>query len=94
VYSATKAGVIGLTQSAAKELAEKRIRVNAVAPGLIDTDLIKNIPAERAAAITAGIGMKRIGTPQDVANVILFLASDLSAYMTGQVLGIDGGLVL
>jgi 3-oxoacyl-[acyl-carrier protein] reductase len=94
VYAATKAGIIGLTLSASKELAEKNIRVNAVAPGFIDTDMIKGIPAQRSAEIVAGIRMKRVGTPQDVANVILFLASDLAAYMTGQVLGVDGGLVL
>jgi 3-oxoacyl-[acyl-carrier protein] reductase len=93
-YSATKAGIIGLTRSAAKELAAKQIRVNAVAPGFIDTDMIKSIPTARATEIMASVAMKRIGTPQDVANVILFLASDLSAYVTGQVLGVDGGMVL
>jgi 3-oxoacyl-[acyl-carrier protein] reductase len=94
VYSTTKAGIIGLTLSAAKELAPKGIRVNAVTPGLIKTDLLKDMPEQKMAEALGGVKMGRIGEPKDVANVIVFLASDLSAYVTGQVLGVDGGMVL
>jgi len=94
VYGTTKAGIIGLTLSAAKELAPKGIRVNAVTPGLIKTDLLKDIPEQKMAEALSGIKMGRMGEPKDVANVIVFLASDLAAYVTGQVLGVDGGMVL
>lgn len=92
VYGASKAALIGLTLSAAKELAPAKIRVNAVAPGYIETDMIKHLPPEVHAARMGQIGMGRIGTPDDIANGVLFLASDLSAYVTGQVLGVDGGM--
>lgn len=92
VYGASKAALLGLTLSASKELAPSGIRVNAVAPGYIETDMIKHLPAEVHAQRMAQIGMKRIGTPADIANAVLFLASDLSAYVTGQVLGVDGGM--
>lgn len=94
VYGASKAGVIGATLSAAKELAPKKIRVNAVAPGFIDTDMVAQLPADKYEERTAAIGMGRIGTPEDVANCVLFLASDLSRYVTGQVIGVDGGMVV
>jgi 3-oxoacyl-[acyl-carrier protein] reductase len=94
VYSTTKAGIIGLTLSAAKELAPKGIRVNAVTPGLIKTDLLKDVPEQKMAEALAGVKMGRIGEAKDVANAIVFLASDLAAYVTGQVLGVDGGMVL
>jgi 3-oxoacyl-[acyl-carrier protein] reductase len=94
VYGSSKAGLIGLTKSAAKELAPQGIRVNAVAPGFIDTDMARQIPEEIFAERIASIGMKRIGTAEDVAQVILFLASDPSAYVTGQVIGVDGGMVI
>jgi 3-oxoacyl-[acyl-carrier protein] reductase len=94
VYSTTKAGIIGLTLSAAKELAPKGIRVNAVTPGFIQTDLLKDLPAQKLAEAVAGIKMGRVGQPEDVAKAILFLASDMAGYVTGQVLGVDGGMVL
>jgi 3-oxoacyl-[acyl-carrier protein] reductase len=94
VYSTTKAGIIGLTLSAAKELAPKGIRVNAVTPGLIKTDLLKDVPEQKLAEALSSVKMGRIGEPRDVANVIVFLASDLAAYVTGQVLGVDGGMIL
>jgi 3-oxoacyl-[acyl-carrier protein] reductase len=94
VYAASKAAVIGITLSAAKELARVNIRVNAVAPGFIETNMTKNIPPDKYQERLASIKMKRIGTTQDVANAILFFASDYSAYVTGQVLGIDGGMLI
>lgn len=70
------------------------IRVNAVAPGLIETSMIKSIPEDKRKNLESRIAMGRVGSPQDVANTILFLASDLSAYVTGQVIGVDGGLIV
>jgi 3-oxoacyl-[acyl-carrier protein] reductase len=94
VYGASKAGVIGATLSAAKELAPQNIRVNAVAPGFIRTQMIEHLKPEIYAERMASIAMKRIGEPDDVANTVLFLASDLSTYVTGQVIGVDGGMVI
>jgi len=94
VYSATKSAVIGATFSAAKELAPMNIRVNAVAPGLIRTAMIESIPEDKRKSLESQIAMGRVGSPQDVANTILFLASDLSSYVTGQVIGVDGGLIV
>lgn len=94
VYSASKAGVIGATLSAAKELAAKRIRVNAIAPGFIDTDMVKQLAPDKFAARLESIAMGRIGTPEDIADCVLFLASDLSRYITGQIIGVDGGMVI
>ena len=94
VYSASKAAVIGVTLSAAKELASAGIRVNAVAPGLIDTDMTKRLTPEKLQEKLKGIAMRRIGTSEDVANAVLYLASNLSSYVTGQVLGVDGGMVV
>ena len=93
VYSASKAAMIGATLSAAKELAPKNIRVNAVAPGFIDTDMARQMPETIYTERIKSIKMGRIGTPEDVANLILFLASDLSSYVTGQVIGVDGGML-
>jgi len=94
VYGAAKAGVIGATLSAAKELAPNNIRVNAVAPGLIDTPMTAQLPPEKFNQRRSSIGMDRIGTPEEVADCVLFLASDLSRYVTGQVIGVDGGMVI
>ncbi len=91
-YAASKAGVIGLTKSLAKELASRNITVNAVAPGFIDTDMTAALSEEQTAAITERIGCGRLGTPEDVAAVVRFLASDEASYVTGQVICIDGGL--
>ena len=94
VYGASKAGVIGATFSSAKELAPFNIRVNAIAPGYINTDMIKNIPAEIHEERLLSIGMGKIGEPEDIAKATLFLTSDLSQDITGQVLGVDGGMVI
>jgi 3-oxoacyl-[acyl-carrier protein] reductase len=94
VYGASKAALIGLTISAAKELARHNIRVNAVAPGFINTDMVKQLTEQKYDERMKSIKMGRIGEPEDVANAILFLASDLSSYVTGQVLGVDGGMLI
>ncbi|MHB8580336.1 MAG: SDR family NAD(P)-dependent oxidoreductase [Ignavibacteriaceae bacterium] len=94
VYGGSKAAVIGITLSAARELAPKNIRVNAIAPGFIETDLIKFLSKEIYSQRLHSVKMKRIGQPQDVANAVLFLASDLSSYITGQVIGVDGGMIM
>lgn len=92
VYAASKAGVIGLTLASAKELAPQGIRVNAIAPGFIHTDMTAQLPKEKYELRSSLIRMKRVGTPEDVARAVLFLASDLSSYVTGQVLGVDGSM--
>ncbi len=94
VYGASKAAVIGLTRSAAKELAPRNIRVNAIAPGFIRTDMTRALPEATYAERVASVKMGRVGEPEDVANAALFLASDLSAYVTGQVIGVDGGMLI
>lgn len=93
VYSATKAAVIGITKSAAKELAPYKIRVNCVAPGMIDTELLAHLSEEQRKEAIANIRLGRIGQAEDVAKSILFLASDQASYITGQVLGVDGGMI-
>ena len=94
VYAASKAAVIGMTMAAAKELAPKNIRVNAIAPGFIDTEMTRQLPPEKFQQRLASIRMGRIGTAEEVAQVMVFLASDMSSYMTGQVLGVDGGMII
>jgi NAD(P)-dependent dehydrogenase (short-subunit alcohol dehydrogenase family) len=92
-YSAAKAGVLGLAKAMARELGPDNIRVNCVTPGLIVTDInIGKIPAEKEKEILAGIPLGRLGRPQDVANIFLFLASDLSGYTTGAVIDVNGGM--
>jgi len=94
VYGASKAAVIGATFSAAKELAPYNIRVNAVAPGFIETDMTKHLPKEKYMQRLSEIKMGRIGKAEEVASVILFLASNKSSYVTGQVIGVDGGMII
>ncbi len=93
-YSASKAGIIGMTKSVAKELAGRGVTVNAVAPGFIDTSMTEVLPEKVRKEMAAGIPMKRIGAPEDVANVIAFLCSDASAYVTGEVIRVDGGMAM
>lgn len=93
-YSASKAGVIGFTKSLAKEVASRNILVNAIAPGFIDTDMTKVLSDNVKEGINAQIPLKRMGTPKEVAKVVKFLASEDSSYVTGQVINIDGGMVM
>ena len=93
-YAASKAGLIGLTKSVAKELASRNVRVNAVAPGFIDTDMTAGLPPEAREALSAQIALGRLGQPEDVAAAVAFLASDAASYITGQVIVVDGGMVM
>jgi len=92
-YAASKAGIIGFSKSVALELGSRNIRSNVIAPGFIETEMTGKLPEDVVAQWRAGIPLKRGGSPEDVANACLFLASDLSAYITGQVLNVDGGML-
>jgi 3-oxoacyl-[acyl-carrier protein] reductase len=94
VYAGSKASVIGITKSLAKELAPDNIRVNAIAPGFIDTELAHSITPEKFKQRIDSIKMGRIGSVDEVGRVALFLASDLSSYVTGQTIGVDGGMLI
>lgn len=94
LYAASKAALIGASLSAAKELGQDGIRVNAIAPGMIETDMTKHLSQEIRQQRLQNIALGKYGEPQDVAGTALFLASDLSSYVTGQVIGVDGGMVI
>lgn len=94
VYGGSKAAVIGMTKSLAKELARNNICVNAIAPGFIDTDMARSLTDDKFQERIDSIKMNRIGKPEEVANVALFLASSLSSYVTGQIIGVDGGMLI
>ncbi len=91
-YAAAKAGLLGLTKSVARELAPRHVRVNAVAPGFIETDMTAALPEKVCEAARASIAMRTFGAPEDVASAVAFLASDDARYITGQVLAVDGGM--
>lgn len=93
-YSASKAGIIGFTKAVAREYANRGITVNAVAPGFIDTAMTQAIPEKEREALTRQIPMERLGTPDDVAAAVYFLVSDLSRYITGQVINVNGGMYM
>ena len=91
-YSASKAGLIGLTKSLAKETGSRGVRVNAIAPGFIQTDMTGALPEDLQKAMIDSVPLKKAGVPEDIANVAVFLGSDMSSYITGQVIGVDGGM--
>ena len=93
-YAASKAGLIGFTKSVAKEYASRNILVNCIAPGFIETDMTASLPDAARATLLEQIALGRLGRPEDVAGAVLFLASDLAGYITGQVLVVDGGMVM
>lgn len=93
-YAAAKAGVIGFTKSMAKELASRNITVNAIAPGYITTDMTSGLPEQVKTDLAEKIPLSRLGTPEDIAAAVLFLASDAANYITGQTLNVDGGMVM
>ncbi|CDI48173.1 3-oxoacyl-[acyl-carrier-protein] reductase [Clostridium tetani] len=93
-YAAAKAGVIGLTKSLARELASRSINVNAIAPGFIETDMINALSDKAKENIISNIPLKRVGKAEDVAELVAFLASDSSSYITGQVINVDGGMII
>ena len=92
-YAAAKAGLVGLTKAVAREVASRNVTVNALAPGYITTSMVEEIPEDKQAQILANIPMGRFGTPDDVAEAVIFLCSDGASYITGLVLTIDGGMI-
>ncbi len=93
-YCASKAGLMGLTRSNARELAKRNVTVNAVAPGFIATDMTDALPEDKRQELAAQIPLERLGSPDDIANAVLFLASENSGYITGQVIGVNGGMYM
>jgi 3-oxoacyl-[acyl-carrier protein] reductase len=93
-YAASKAGLIGLTKSAAREYASRGILINCIAPGFIETDMTAALPEEARKVLLGEIALGRLGAPADIADTVLYLASDLASYVTGQVLVVDGGMVI
>ncbi len=93
-YAASKAGIIGFTKSVAREYANRSITANAIAPGFIETDMTKKLPEEVTKALLSQIPMGKLGTPEDVANAVKFLASDEAEYITGQVINVNGGMYM
>ena len=93
-YAAAKAGVVGFTKSLARELAARNITVNAVAPGFIDTDMTRSLTDEQKAAVISQVPLARLGTPEDIAEAVLFLASDRGAYITGNTIHVNGGMYM
>jgi 3-oxoacyl-[acyl-carrier protein] reductase len=93
-YSASKAGLIGLTKSLARELASRNVRVNAVSPGFIGTDMTAGLPEEARKKMLEAIPLARLGSPEDIAQSVMFLASDAAGYITGEVLKVNGGMYM
>ena len=93
-YAASKAGLIGLTKSVARELASRNIRVNAVSPGFIDTDMTARLSGDVRAKLIESVPLQRLGSAEDIANAVVFLASDLAGYITGEVLKVNGGMYM
>lgn len=93
-YSASKAGIIGLTKTVARELAPRGVTCNAIAPGFIETEMTRDLPGSVKAAVLSAIPLKRMGNPGEVAGLAAFLASEQAAYITGEVIRIDGGMAM